>query len=376
MKIFIACEAVFPENKGGLERWISSLALHLHSLGNDVTYLNSAGVNANRKGVEYHSLSSHSWSYIKDGKRSIIQSIRFAVELRTFLIKQESDLLYVVQTPIFSVLALLFRPKKIRLIFVEWFEIWSLKYWQSYLGMFQGLIGFLLQLIAIQVGDKKIVFSKRCDAQVSRFSIRKNINKMPGLCPDPSTQEFKKYRFRTDIIYLSRLVAEKQPLMAISLAQELNRRGWEGHMHLVGTGPLAEDIKKDILKTQSCEFVFFHENASDEQVQKLFENCFLMFHPSKREGFGLSMVEAAVAGVPTLLIAYPDNISVDLQISPSLICDSDNPEIVVEKALFAFQNQQEVFEEMQVWLTEKMPQMTTSDSARKIYELAAQSLAQ
>ena len=45
MKIAIICEAVFPENKGGLERWMVWLASSLSHKGHLIFYLNPSGVN-------------------------------------------------------------------------------------------------------------------------------------------------------------------------------------------------------------------------------------------------------------------------------------------------------------------------------------------
>ena len=53
MKIAIICESVFPESKGGLERWMVWLASNLFRKGNIVFYFNACGVNEVREGVVY-----------------------------------------------------------------------------------------------------------------------------------------------------------------------------------------------------------------------------------------------------------------------------------------------------------------------------------
>ena len=65
MKIAIVCEAVFPESKGGLERWMVWLASNLFRKGHIVFYLNASGVNEVREGVVYKSITNKSWSYTK-----------------------------------------------------------------------------------------------------------------------------------------------------------------------------------------------------------------------------------------------------------------------------------------------------------------------
>ena len=82
MKIAIICEAVFPENKGGLERWMAWLANSLFSKGYEVFYLNASGVNEVREGVVFESITNKSWSYTKNNTRSISQSIEFIYPIK------------------------------------------------------------------------------------------------------------------------------------------------------------------------------------------------------------------------------------------------------------------------------------------------------
>ena len=142
MKILLICEAVFPENKGGLERWMSWLGLQLANRGFTVDYINASGVNDVRDGVKYFSVNKENWHYVSDGKRSIKQSIGFAFAIRPLIRKIKPDVIYSVQAPIFSIFSLVLWPKRKWMLIVEWIEIWSLKYWQSYLGTFSGSIGF------------------------------------------------------------------------------------------------------------------------------------------------------------------------------------------------------------------------------------------
>ena len=57
MKCILLCEAVFPENKGGVERWFKKLSGELAIRGHDVTYLNALGVDEVRDGVTYKSIT-------------------------------------------------------------------------------------------------------------------------------------------------------------------------------------------------------------------------------------------------------------------------------------------------------------------------------
>jgi hypothetical protein len=141
MKILLICEAVFPENKGGLERWMTWLGKQLVDRGYEVSYINASGVVGARDKVSYFAVESGTWHYVADGKRSIRQSINFALAIRPLIRRIQPDVIYSVQAPIFSIFSLAIWPRRKWLLIVEWIEIWSVKYWKSYLGKFSGTIG-------------------------------------------------------------------------------------------------------------------------------------------------------------------------------------------------------------------------------------------
>jgi hypothetical protein len=65
----------------------------------------------------------------------------------------------------------------------------------------------------------------------------------------------------------------------------------------------------------------------------------LLFNPSIREGYGLVSVEAAYQGIPVMLINYPDNASIDLEICPELVIEVENLDQIKYKYLWAFEYQ-------------------------------------
>jgi glycosyltransferase involved in cell wall biosynthesis len=93
--------------------------------------------------------------------------------------------------------------------------------------------------------------------------------------------------------------------------------------------------KLQIYKNQ----IHFLENANDDVVEKLLLESFVLLHPSRREGYGLVLVEAAYAGTANILINYPENASTELGINPTLVCSDDKIETLVEKLNNAYADQ-------------------------------------
>jgi hypothetical protein len=74
-----------------------------------------------------------------------------------------------------------------------------------------------------------------------------------------------------------------------------------------------------------------------------------LFNPSIREGYGLVSVEAAYQGIPVMLINYPDNASIDLEICPELVIETRDLNQIRDKYLWAFENQDVLRKQALIW---------------------------
>ena len=364
MKIAIICEAVFPESKGGLERWMVWLANNLFRKGNVVFYFNAGGVNEVREGVVYKSITNKSWSYTKKNTRSILQSIDFSRKLFMQLKKADYEVIYSAQAPVISLLFIKIanlRPKK-SLLIIEWLEIWSYAYWQEYLGRIFGLLGYLIQSLALRVGEVKVCFTDRVYGKLKNISKRSQVYKLPGICMNNNPNFPISFRQKDNIIFLSRFVKEKNPFLAINTVIEYKKLGWNGIFFLIGSGPMESRIKEYVNNKSASNFIKVLVNIPDSEVTEKMKSSFVLLHTSMREGFGLSMVEAACQGVPTILINYPENASVDLAIIEELVSQTPTVNELVGKVQQAYSNQRIYYEKLKRWIETVYPEMLGSKS--------------
>ena len=374
MKILLICEAVFPENKGGIERWFQVLGSEFQNKGHEITYFNSSSINESRDGIRYLASSADKWSYKKGGVRSKAQAVRFGIELFKWLRQERFDIIYCSSVPIFSIFGVFFGKKQDSRVFVEWFEIWNLRYWFRYSGTVAGSVGWLVQFLALQLGKYRVVYTERARKSVSRLGFLNN-NKvilLPGLCPDfkPSTTSGRE-SIKQDIYFLGRFVNEKQPMLAISCIEAFLRTGWLGKFWLAGTGPLVHEIRAVIKLRKLENHIEVLENPTDEDIEKIARKSFVLLHPSRREGYGLASVEAAYRGVPSLLIDYPDNATVDLEISPNLVATDEQVENIVKLLTLAWKNQERFELETLAWAENARRFRSSLQTCSKILDIAS-----
>ena len=116
-------------------------------------------------------------------------------------------------------------------------------------------------------------------------------------------------------------------------------------------------------------YVNLLENASQDKLDECFKRSFVLIHPSKREGYGLAMIEAASRGVTTILIDYPENASVDLGISPEYVSATDHPSDLAALIMDAHKNQEINIQKLSIWATEVLPGMNASNSVDRLISI-------
>ena len=365
MKIVLVCEAIFPESKGGLERWMVWLAKSLISYGHEVIYLNAQCINTVRDGVQYISVRKKPWSYSLNGRRSIAQTLLFGIKTYARLGKIEYDVIYATQAPILSlyfIRAAKLRKRNNSVMIVEWLEIWPINYWQDYLGKLMGFVGFLIQNRALRIGEKKVCFTEHISNKLIKSNPNEQVLKLPGIAMQNQDVLLPSFSSKQNIIFLSRLVPEKQPLLAIDSVVKFKQTGWSGVFYLVGTGPLLKQLKEYIEAKEAGSYIKLLINIPDEKVEEIFKSSFVLLHTSKREGFGLVMIEAAVYGVPPILLNYPENLSTGLGILPELVCDFFSPDEISSKLQKAYQSQEYHYKRIEDWLKTKYPSILATKS--------------
>jgi glycosyltransferase involved in cell wall biosynthesis len=198
--------------------------------------------------------------------------------------------------------------------------------------------------------------------KLKNISKGSHIYKLPGICMETNPSFPVSFGKKDNIIFLSRFTNEKNPFLAINAVVEYEKLGWDGIFFLIGSGPLESKIKEHVKHQGASNFIKILVNIPDTYVTEIMKSSFVLLHPSKREGFGLSMVEAACQGVPTILINYPENASVDLVIIEELVSQTPTVSELLSKLQQAHSNQSIYYKKLNRWIETVYPQMLGSKS--------------
>ncbi|MEZ0112728.1 glycosyltransferase involved in cell wall biosynthesis [Catenulispora sp. EB89] len=104
------------------------------------------------------------------------------------------------------------------------------------------------------------------------------------------------------LVAVGRLVRHKRLERVAQLADDLAET-WPGiKVHIVGRGPDEQQIRDTVSRIRHTDHVHIHGHLPDEAKNRLLRSARLHLSASQGEGWGLSVLEAAALGVPT--VAY------------------------------------------------------------------------
>lgn len=99
---------------------------------------------------------------------------------------------------------------------------------------------------------------------------------------------------------LSRLVPHKQIEDALEAVAHLRPRQPELHLDVIGDGWWAQELRDKAAELGIVDAVTFHGHVSEERKNELLARAWVHVMPSRKEGWGLVVIEAAQHGVPTV----------------------------------------------------------------------------
>jgi glycosyltransferase involved in cell wall biosynthesis len=319
MRICVVYDCLFPHTVGGAERWYANLAERLAADGHEVAYLTLRQWPRGERPriderVEVICAGPRMALYTNDGRRRILPPLTFGLGVLWHLLRKgrRYEVVHTASFPYFSLLATgVTRALGRFALVVDWHEVWSRAYWREYLGPVGGAIGYAVQLACTRLPQRAFCFSRLHAARLRDEGLRGELMMLAGEYAgplEPSPPETAEPR----VVFAGRMIPEKRaPLGVAGVAAAAGRiPGLRGIFF--GDGPERGAVLEAIAAEARTVALAAPGFVDSAEVDAAMRKALCMLLPSRREGYGMVVVEAASRGTPSVVVAGEDNAATEL----------------------------------------------------------------
>lgn len=318
MRVCLVYDCLFPHTVGGAERWFRGLAEHMAADGHEVTYLTlrqwDPGVDPGVTGVDVRVVGPRMELYDGLGHRRILPPLVFGAGVLWHLMRygRRYDVVHTISFPYFSLLAAaLVAPLHRFRIAVDWFEVWTRRYWEEYLGQRLGWVGWTVQRLCVRVPQRAFCFSRLYARRLQEEGLRGKITTLAGIYEGPQTPREMRPA-EPLVVFAGRHIPEKRVPAIVPAIARVRERLPEVRALILGDGPDRALVQQLVAEHGLADVIDVPGFVATEAVQDAIGRALCLLLPSRREGYGLVVIEAAAGGTPTVLVAGEDNAAVEL----------------------------------------------------------------
>jgi glycosyltransferase involved in cell wall biosynthesis len=250
------------------------------------------------------------------GRRAIAPTLRFGAAVAAYMARhgREFDVVHCANFPHFALIGarLGLLPHRGVRLYGDWHEVWRRSSWQEYLGRRAGDVGYGIQRLAVHAAHSNVSFSHLHGDRLRHEGRSEPIVVLPEFLPDGAPTPNGHHPRERLVVFLGRLIPEKQAELLPDVIAALRRHdpSWRGIVF--GDGPARGDVAERARELHLNGALRLPGIAPRDQVEDALCRAAVLVLPSKREGFGIVVLEAAALGTPTVLVRAPDNAAVEL----------------------------------------------------------------
>jgi glycosyltransferase involved in cell wall biosynthesis len=398
MRICVVYDCLFPYTIGGGERWYRGLAERLAREGHEVTYLTlrqwERTAAAEVPGVRVIAVGPRMALYTDGGRRRILPPLVFGAGVFVHLLARGRRY-DVVDTSSFPYFSLLAAAATRRLggfeLVVDWFEVWSDAYWREYLGALGGRVGAFVQRLCARVPQRAFCISELHARRLREEGLKGTVTVLRGLydrkelaplggspdsepsAPSPSTatagQASAKARQSGPLVlFAGRLIPEKHVTLAVEAIALARRRLESLRGEILGDGPERAALSAAIEAHGLQDVIIARGFVDSAVVEAEMRRASCMLLTSRREGYGLVVVEAAAYGTPSVVVAGEDNAATELIVEGvnGIVAPSAEPQAVAEAIVRVCEAGAALRESTARWFAENAERLSLESSLRTV----------
>lgn len=374
MRVCLIYDCLYPYTVGGAERWYRNLAERLVEEGHDVVYLTlrqwerGAPLDLDPR-VRVVTAGPRMALYV-GGRRRILPPLVFGTGVLWHLLRhgRRYDVVHTCSFPYFSLLAagLTRRLGRFELV-VDWHEVWSRDYWLEYLGRVGGRIGYAVQLACARLSQRAFCFSRLHGERLRGEGLRGDLTVLEGEYAGSLDAPVARVA-EPVVVFAGRMIPEKRAPLAVAAFARAAARidGLRGEFY--GDGPERRALQRAIVEHGVQESVTAPGFVDAATLDAALRRALCMLSTSRREGYGMVVIEACAHATPAVVVAAPDNAATELVrdgVNGVIARDAD-PETIADAIVRVHETGMAMRESTARWFAENAERLSLDASLRTV----------
>jgi len=311
LRIALVYDVVYPFVVGGVQRRNHAVASHL-ARRHRVTFYGFESWDETGEGLlpgcRYVGVGRPEPLYTASGRRRFSEALLFALRLIGPLGRGDDEVWDIANFPYLSIPAAWAMSKlRKRALVVTWHEFWG-PYWDERLGRL-GFLGRLLERACLALSPTIVTVSRFTRDRIVAAGVDPaKVHVVPNGIDIGAIRNAPLAAVPSDLIWAGRLVAHKQPGLALRAFALLHQADPSLRFVVVGDGPERERLEAlagELGVAGAVRFAGFVERP--EELFGLMKASRVLLAPSKKEGFGIMVVEGWAAGLPAVVCREPES---------------------------------------------------------------------
>lgn len=379
MRICLVYDCLYPQTVGGAERWYRNLAERLTSNGHEVTYLTrrqwAKGTDPHLDGVNVIAVSPAMELYNEAGRRNILEPVTFGLGVLWHLLRRgrRYDVVHTAAFPYFSLLAASFvRPLHGYALVTDWHEVWTRAYWVEYLGRTRGFVGWAIQRLCLRRRQQALCFAQMTAKRCRDEGLRNPVRVLGGLYS--GSHELSPVRpAEPFVMFAGRHIPEKRVPDLIPALVRARIRLPQLRAVIFGDGPERGEVERLVGEFGLEDVVDLPGFVDGRHIDDAMSRALCVVLPSRREGYGMVVVEAASWGTPSIVVSAPDNAATELVDDGvnGIVAVDTSPEALSDAIVAIHDRGMDLRRATAAWFARKAPTAAISASADEVAEMYA-----
>lgn len=312
-------DCLFPLTTGGGERQYRSFAEEFARAGWQVDYLTRRqwqGEPPEVPGVAVVGVAPAGSLYDDRGTRRPLPALVFAWHVLVHLLRHRGryDAVLVSALPVLNVLAARVALLGSRTAMCsDFLEVWRREQWLEYSGPLVGRVADALQRLAVRVSPLVSCHSRMNGDRLRALGARREPVVSPGLVESLDVPAARSVAAEPPtVVYVGRHIPDKRVESVPAAVAWAREAVPDLRAVILGRGETTAAVHAEVARLGLGDVVELPGFVEQEVLEATVRDAAVLVNPSRREGYGLVVVEACAAGTPVVVTAAPDNAAVEL----------------------------------------------------------------